>query len=192
MILYIQLRIVRCIFSFVFHSLPPDVLTNQSSLVIPAFGLLPGEYIFRLKVTIIDPEIDNADFTFIKIAGANIEASIAGGHLRSHDWGQRLLLDASESHDPLSQGNENLNFVWFCKINKTIAGIKNSGLGCFGNGDGQVEYTGITFPVEAKQLFESTTYKFTVNVSSVKTGRWSTANQLVIVLTGNPPDIKMR
>lgn len=166
-------------------------MTNRSSLSVPAFGLGPGEYIFQLTVTIADIGVNNADHTFIKIAGADIEAHIAGGDLRSHDWGQRLVLDATESRDPLQLGKEDLTFVWFCEITKINPAIVKSA-GCFGNGEGHVEYTGKVFPVEAKNLYEATTYLFTVNVSSGESGRWSTATQMVMVLMGNPPDIRMR
>ena len=177
---------------FSFCRLPAKVLTNQSSLIIPAWGLDPGEYIFQLTVTINKVGINNADYAFVKIAGADIEARIAGGDLRSHDWGQRLLLDASESRDPLLSGDDDLTFVWFCKITTISPGIVQSGFDCFGNGESQVEYTGKVFPIEAKNLFEATTYLFTVKVSSAKSGRWSNATQTVMVLMGNPPDIKMR
>lgn len=56
-------------------------------MVIFVFGLFFGEYIFWFKVIIIDLEIDNVDFIFIKIVGVNIEVSIVGGYLRLYDWG---------------------------------------------------------------------------------------------------------
>ena len=167
-------------------------MTDQSSLTVPAFDLGPGEYIFQLTVTIADIGINNADHTFIKIAGADIEARIAGGDFRSHDWGQRLVLDATESHDPLQLGKEDLTFVWFCEITEINTDIVKSDVGCFGNGEGHVEYTGKVFPLEAKSLYEATTYLFTVNVSSAQSGRWSTATQTIVVLMGNPPDIEIR
>lgn len=167
-------------------------MTDQSSLTIPAFSLDPGEYIFQLTATIADIGTNNADHTFIKIAGADIEASIAGGDLRTHDWGQRLVLDATESRDPLQLGQEHLTFVWFCEVTEMNPDIIKSDVGCFGNGKDVVEYTGNVFSIEAKSLYMETTYLFTVNVSSVESGRWSTATQTIIVLMGNPPDIRIR
>ena len=161
-------------------------------MTVPAFRLGPGEYIFQLTVTITGIGVNNADHTFIKIAGADINARITGGDLRSHDWEQLLVLDATESKDPLFSGKDDLTFVWFCEITNINPGIVKSGGGCFGNGEGQVEYTGKIFPVEAMRLFEGTTYMFTVNISSVESGRWSTATQTIIVSMGNPPNIRMR
>ena len=128
----------------------------------------------------------------MKIAGADIEARIAGGDLRSHDWEQRLVLDATESRDPLQLGKEDLTFVWFCQITKFNPDIVKSDVGCFGNGEGRVEYTGKNFSIEAKSLYEGTTYLFTVNVSSAQSGRWSTATQTIMVLMGHPADIRIR
>lgn len=107
--------------------------------------------------------------------------------MRTHDWGQRLVLDATESRDPLQLGKEDLTFVWFCEIIKINPDIVKSDVGCFGNGEGDVEYTGKVFSIEAKSLYEATSYLFTVNVSSAESGRWSTATQTITVLMGNPP-----
>ena len=172
--------------------LPPDVLTNQSSITIPPLGLDPGEYIFLLTVIISGVGVSNADFTYIKIAGSEIEARIAGGNLRSHDWNQWLLLDATESHDPLLPKNGVLDYAWFCVITEGGVGIVTPGSDCFSNGKNQVEFTGKVFTVAPRSLIEATTYVFTVNVSSTGTDRWSTANQTVKVLIGSPPDIKIR
>lgn len=136
--------------------------------------------------------VSNADYTYIKISGADIEARIAGGDLRSHDWEQQLLLDATESRDPLSLGNEELNYAWFCDITEGDASVVNSRRGCFGNGENEGEFTGKIFTLAPRSLFEATTYVFTVNVSSAGTGRWSTATQTVKVLTESPPDIQIR
>ena len=192
---YIPRQILQSIYPgniLLFYSLSQEVSTDQSSLTIPAFGLGPGEYIIQLTVTIADIGTNNADRTFIKIGGADIEARIAGGDLRSHDWGQRLVLDATESRDPLDLEKEDLNFAWFCEITKINPDIVKSDVGCFGNGEGHVEYTGKVFFIEPKSLYESTTYFFVVNVSSAVTGRWSTATQTITVLMGNPPDIRIR
>ena len=135
--------------------------------------------------------VSNADYTYIKIAGADIQARISGGDLRTHAWEQQLLLDASESRDPLLPGNE-LEYAWFCVITEGDPGLLTSGLGCFGNGENQVEFTGKVFMLPPRSLFEATTYVFTVKVSSAGTGRWSKATQTVKVLMGNLPDIRIR
>lgn len=179
-------------FVYLFNSLPSDVLMNQSAIIIPALGLRPGGYIFQLTVTIAGLGVANADYTYIRIAGADIEARIVGGDLRSHDWEQQLILDASKSRDPLIPAKKELDYTWFCTITEGDAAIVNSGSGCFGNARKQVSYTGnvLTFP--PRSLFEATTYVFTVNVSSTGSDRWSTATQTVKVLMGNPPNIRIR
>ena len=175
----------------VYFSLPNHVTTNQSTITVPALGLTPGEYIFQVTVKISGEGLSNADYTYVKITGGDIEARITGGDLRSHDWEKELLLNASDSHDPLFPGNE-LDYKWFCNIADGEHDIVNSRLGCFGNGEGQIEYTGLTFTIPPRSLFEATTYVFTVNISSRTTYRWSIASQTVKVLIGNPPDIQIR
>ena len=169
--------------------MPSEIVTNQSSITILESTLATGAYIFQLTVTVSELGLDNADQTYIWIADVNIQARIAGGDLRTHDWEQRLVLDASESRD--TSGKENLTFAWYCSISEGATSV-NSDLGCFGNGQGKVEYTRNIYIIEARRLFESVTYVFTVNVSSFKSGRWSKAQQSVIVLPGKPPDIKIQ
>lgn len=176
---------------FCYCSLPINVATNQASITVPAFGLDPGEYLFQVTATISGVGSTNTDHTYIKIARADIEALITGGIVRSHDWGQELLLNASNSRDLLFPENE-LDYTWFCNIADGENGVVNSGGGCFGNGERQVEYTGAVFTIAPKILFESTNYVFTVNVSSRTTDRWSKASQTVKVLAGNPPDVQIR
>ena len=136
--------------------------------------------------------VANTEYTYIRIAGADIEASIVGGDLRSHNWEQQLILDASKSRDPLFPAKEELDYTWFCNIIEGDPAIVKLGLGCFGNTKNQVNNTGnvLTFP--PRSLFEATTYAFTVSVSSTRSGRWSKATQTVKVLMGNPPDIRIR
>lgn len=178
----------------IFHlcSLSSDIITDQSSISIPALGLGPGDYIFQLTVSISDVGVNNADYAFVRIADSNIEARIAGGDFRSHDWGQWLVLDATKSIDPLSPEDDNLNHAWFCNITKNDPDIIAPSSDCFGNGENQVEFEGKVFKIAPRSLIEATTYAFTVKVSSSSTGRWSTATQEVKVLIGNPPDIKIR
>lgn len=173
-------------------SLQPEVTTNQSSITIPASVLDPGKYIFKVTVTISDVYATKADYTYIEIGSTDIEAHIAGGNVRSHGWEQHLSLDATESRDPLFTENEELDYSWLCSITEGNGAVISSRLGCFGNGENQVEFTGKVFTLSPRSLFEATTYVFTVNVSSEKTGRWSTATQTVKVLMGNPPNIKIR
>ena len=100
-------------------------------------------------------------------------------------------MNASNSRDLLFPKNE-LDYTWFCDIANGENEVVNSGGGCFGNGERQVEYTGPVFTIAPKILYESTSYVFTVNVSSNTTDRWSKASQTVKVLAGNPPDIQIR
>ena len=173
--------------SFLF-SFPRAVITNQSSITI-SFFLEPGAYIFELTVSI--PSV-GADRKYIKIAAPDIIPYIAGGSARSHGWRDVLVLNASESYDPLSPSNGDLVFKWFCSYAKNSVDKIGASLGCFGNGRDRVEFEGPVFKLGPMTLFESLTYEFKVEVSLQDRSRTASAQQTITVKPGSPPDVKIR
>lgn len=82
------------------------------------------------------------------------------------------MLDVMGLCDLLELGKEDLNFVWFCKIIKMNFDIVKFDVGCFGNGEGYVEYIGKVFFIEVKNFYGLIMYLFVVNVSFVEIGCW--------------------
>ena len=176
------------------YSLPQEVRIDLPSIIIPKTTLKPGLYIFELTVTLGKVRLTNADLSYISIADPGIFARIVGGSLRSNGWADQLVLNASESRDATISfpNNRSLLFKWFCRQQGTSKIIIGSG-GCFGSGEDLVEFDGPVYKIRARTLYEHVNYVFTVNVSAVdEPGRTAAASQTVIVLSGQPPNVKIR
>ena len=168
-------------------SFPENIITNQSSICI-SHPLAPGTYIAQLTVRLPSTDVENADRKYIKIAAPDIVPYIAGGSARSHGWKEELVLNANGSSDPLTSGNQDLIYEWFCSYHGDI----DNNLGCFGNGQDRVEFEGAVYRLGPRTLFEAVTYEFTVKVSTRDRTRSASAVQAITVRPGNPPDVRIR
>lgn len=114
--------------------------------------------------------------------------------MRSNSWDTQLVLNASESRD-VANSSSNVNslvFKWVCR-QQDLSKIQIGNGGCFGKGEGLIEFIGPVFTIRAKTLYENIIYVFTVNVrSSDDPSRNATASQTVIVLSGKPLNINIR
>lgn len=131
------------------------------------------------------------DLSYIKIADPGIIAIITGGSLRTSGWDSKLILNASESRDIASSSSDLKSFVfkWYCRQEESRIGNG----GCFGNGEGLVEFDEPVYEIRKRMLYERINYVFTVNVTSLRdTSRYKMASQTVIIIAGDPPNINIR
>lgn len=171
------------------HSFPSNVDLNRSSISFSS--LSPGYYQLQLTVTLSPVGISNSMQRYIMVMTPNVQATILGGSARSRGWETDIILDASESSDPLYPDNKNFTFEWRCK--QVINAYAFGKGGCFGNGNNLVESEESIFRIRNRSLLESVTYSFTVTVTphdgKSRAGQFT---QEIKIVQGDPPDINIR
>ncbi|GCB81644.1 hypothetical protein scyTo_0022818 [Scyliorhinus torazame] len=103
-------------------SLPTNIQTSTATLLLPAFSLDYGIYLFVLNVTMStsDPTLSSLNNSYqavVQVTRSELVALITGGSYRTVSWEDAITLDASMSADPDSPNPHlGLNFTWYCTM----------------------------------------------------------------------------
>ena len=129
----------------------------------------------------------DSDEKYLEVAKQPIQAMIEGGSQRILSWENETVFDGSASSNPnIIEGNsDDLAFKWYCKVKPGALNFAVGKGGCFGYGDGLVEYDDAVWKLPPREFIRNALYIITLVVES-KLDRKQNASfqQVVNIRTG--------
>ena len=148
--------------------------TTLSVLIIPRQTLPYGTFRVNLNVSMVGlPLVHTVFDSYLEIMPSPLVASIIGGSRWIQSVYDKVIIDASPSHDPDYKDKQGIKYIWYCKTanesdyefpsvtdeysNRTNA---SGGAGCLRNGTRRLMVNTEVLEIEPNFLWANTSYIF--------------------------------
>ena len=152
-------------------------------------SLEPRNYIISLNAEYVENEKVTKYFfkTYMRVERSSLVAVIEGGSLRQIDRNssKRLTLNAADSYDPDSPGNDHLTFHWYCKFETNSNKSLSNGHCNLSSFVSLLASENRSANFKISEFLVNVTYIFNVTIIS-EDGRSASATQAVKIIPGIP------